>query len=59
MQLVVKINTDNDAFKPSMSYELSRILKGLAEKIEDGRTAEYLMDSNGNTVGTVSWGFGE
>ena len=59
MQLVVKIETDNDAFQPSISYELSRILKGLAEKIEDGMTPEYLMDANGNTVGTISWEVGE
>jgi hypothetical protein len=49
--LIVKIDTDNDAFHDG---EASRILRSIAEKVENGEaTGKYqtVLDINGNDVG--------
>lgn len=56
MDFILKINTDNEAFSGSPGRELSRIMRKLASRIEDGilddqASAGRLMDANGNTVG--------
>jgi hypothetical protein len=50
-KLTVTIETDNAAFEGDAGPELSRILRGLARRLEDGETQGRLRDSNGNTVG--------
>lgn len=48
----VKIRTGNSAFKgPEGKYELARILREIAEKLETGKTGDHVMDVNGNKVG--------
>lgn len=61
MDFVVKINCDNEAFADSVAgYELARILRNLADKLEADtgphpmmptRAREPLRDINGNRVG--------
>ena len=49
---VIKMKTDNDAFGDRPEYEIARILRALADKVENtGRLDWGLMDDNGNTVG--------
>jgi hypothetical protein len=43
----------NDAFHPSPSDEIARILRDLADKIEDKRCPVILRDINGNLCGSV------
>ena len=51
--LTVKIKTGNAAFEDgNLETELARILRQLADKIENGYTEGKLMDINGNSVGT-------
>lgn len=58
----ISIDTDNDAFKPNLFGELSRILGELSTGMESGFVPTKLKDINGNTVGTAklvqsnSWG---
>lgn len=54
----LKIETDNDAFRPSADYEVARILRLLAYEIEANRFHQETMgksqtihDRNGNDVG--------
>jgi hypothetical protein len=53
LQLTIK--TENLAFQPSEGYEVARILKELATKIENDlnftELCQPLRDLNGNTVG--------
>jgi len=51
MKLIVEINTDNVAFENP--WELPSILRGLAQKLEDGQNVDKMKmrDSNGNIVG--------
>jgi hypothetical protein len=51
----ITIKTDNDAFADDEGREVSRILRDIAQDIEDGRTHGPCMDANGNKVG--SWSF--
>ena len=63
MNLLIKINTDNDAFADeNLGSEVSRILKNYATAIEsviDPDTSweleTKLRDINGNTVGQVKF----
>lgn len=50
-KFVLHIKCDNDAFVDNESQEVADILRKLADQIEQGYTASYLLDSNGNTVG--------
>lgn len=58
-----KINIDcvNDAFSPSPNFEVARILRDLADNVEDmelrpgDESRKKLMDSNGNTCGEAGF----
>lgn len=47
------IRTENEAFDGFPGDELARILRDVAEKLQDGRNRAVCVDVNGNTVG--SW----
>ena len=48
----LKLKTDNAAFSDgNKSYEISRILREIADKIEDGNTEGSIRDINGNRIG--------
>jgi acyl-CoA reductase-like NAD-dependent aldehyde dehydrogenase len=52
----IEIETGNAAFEESPADEIARILRKLADRLEDGADiAESirLMDYNGNSVGTA------
>jgi len=50
--LKVKILTQNEAFSGENKwYELARILKYVAQQVEDGHPGKTIQDINGNTVG--------
>ena len=53
MNARITINMDNAAFEDLLGSELARILRDLADRIEDGDLADriVLRDYNGNTVG--------
>ena len=52
----IKINTGNDAFQDgNYGYEVARILRRLADHIENGRNYTGMNDSNGNEVCTVEY----
>lgn len=50
--LIVKFETDNDAFTPTPHFECARILSNIVEKLETEQTDGVIMDVNGNKVGT-------
>lgn len=51
----VKIETGNAAFSDgNRNYEIARILRELADKLEHGHEPATVRDINGNTVGTVT-----
>ena len=45
----------NDAFAENGEYEISRILRKLADQLEEGEMPGKLRDINGNTVGVVEY----
>jgi hypothetical protein len=48
----VKIKTQNAAFEgEDKALELARILREIAQHLEDGQSEGRVQDSNGNTVG--------
>ena len=50
----INILTVNDAFEgDNLNYELARILRDLANKVEDNNIPYYLNDINGNRVGVI------
>lgn len=54
----IEIETLGSAFQEdeySFSYEIARILKQLANRLENGGQPGYLMDINGNKVGSVEY----
>ena len=52
----LKLKTDNAANSDgNKSYEIARILRELADKIEDGQTEGNIRDINGNTTGTFKY----
>ena len=58
MTMTLKIRMDNEAFTTGHELECARILKQFSDRIVNDLTLsigdEYpLMDSNGNTCGTV------
>lgn len=53
--LEIKFRTDNAAFDDSPEFETARILRKVADKIEQGLASgryQNILDSNGNIVGT-------
>lgn len=56
MELTIKINMENDAFKDNNVNEVTRILNDYCKKISRGGEllegdTEKLIDSNGNSIG--------
>ena len=52
--MTITIKTGNAAFSGSLrEFEIARILRLLAERIENGNTPDVLIDINGSHVGTV------
>jgi hypothetical protein len=49
--LRVKIETDNDAFAGHGEQEVARLLRLVADRVEDGQLDGQLMDINGNRCG--------
>lgn len=49
----LKFETDNACFEDHLATEASAIIREVAMRVSQGRTAGKVMDSNGNTVG--SW----
>lgn len=49
---LIEIDTSNDAFE-DLEFELGRILRAAARKVEFGELDFKLRDSNGNTVGSA------
>lgn len=50
---LIEIDTSNDAFAADFEYELGRILRTAARKVENGELDFKLRDTHGNTVGTA------
>ena len=50
----IEIENSGSAFDDSPDSELGRILRKLADQIENGTAPEVLHDLNGNKCGTVS-----
>lgn len=53
MKLSLDLNSNNAAFEDSGEFEVARILRDVADRIESGSTEGRLRDVNGNNVG--SW----
>lgn len=51
--ITITIRTVNAAFDGQESFEVARILRELADKIENGQEPNSVMDYNGNKVGNV------
>ena len=47
----LKIQTRNQAFDGDKRTEVIRILKDAIQKLEEGKSAVTLFDTNGNSVG--------
>ena len=57
-KLRLEMNVDNAAFHEggdSMQVEVARILRNLADKVEQGGNRFPLMDINGNVVGYADY----
>lgn len=55
-KITITIKTGNSAFEENVSGEVARILRGLADKLENyHQQPTKLMDINGNKVGTVEY----
>ena len=55
MKIIIEIATDNAAFtdhKYGKLGEISRILRRITQRIENGELSGKCMDFNGNSVGT-------
>jgi hypothetical protein len=54
----LNFDTDNAAFNEhpgAMREEIARILKRLAQKIENGETPHKIFDINGNKIGEIDF----
>ena len=51
MQAIITIQMDNAAFADEPATELARILRELADAVENGSEGKRLLDINGNGVG--------
>lgn len=50
--LKIEIETGNAAFEDDRNMELARILRQIAERLENGEDAGRVLDINGNKVGS-------
>jgi hypothetical protein len=54
IRVTIQFETGNDAFQDDMLFEFRRILEQTTRIVEDPTIKELsLLDTNGNTVGTV------
>jgi hypothetical protein len=51
MDLVIKINMDNEAFEENPEAELQYLLETVGISITDGDVFGKIVDTNGNTCG--------
>lgn len=51
MKFTLKIDSVNDAFEGDGEYEVARILRQIADQVENGVGAAAAMDLMGNSVG--------
>ena len=52
----IEIKTDNEAFSDgNEDSEIARILRKLADDLENGRHPYYTIDINGNKVGKITY----
>lgn len=54
MLFQIEIETDNSAFEDS--GELGRLLRKMADQVDEGRTTGPVIDINGNQVGSYRFG---
>jgi hypothetical protein len=58
MELIIKINLDNDAFEgdnlTDLAEEVEYCLTSVISKITNGHPNGKIMDSNGNNVGSFT-----
>lgn len=54
-KVIISIETVNAAFDENEGNELARILKEIAEKLENGSQPELIRDINGNKVGKIEY----
>lgn len=52
---IVDIDCDNAAFEDEPGHELARILREVADKVEEGTLVGKLRDINGGTVGAFQF----
>jgi hypothetical protein len=52
----IVINMENAAFEDKPAFEVARILRALAQRIDDAESLEghVVLDTNGNRVGAVT-----
>ena len=53
-RITIIIETDNAAFDDSPTGEIARILRVMADRIEEAGIPPVPKDSNGNVVGSVT-----
>ena len=53
MILSIKLRTGNAAFFENERQEIARILRKIADEVEDGQDVLIPRDANGNVVGIV------
>ena len=51
MKTKIQFSTENAAFSDNKEYEIARILRGIAQRIENGIDCGKIIDINGNTIG--------
>ncbi len=54
MHFTLKMKSDNEAFTDDAAHEVARILREVADKLEQGREYGTCRDYNGNKVGEWS-----
>jgi hypothetical protein len=61
MSFRLEIATDNAAFDDAPAVELARILRELADRVEEAEAGDVLpvRDLNGNRVGSAHWEMAE
>ena len=47
----LQFETDNSAFDDGAATEVARILRAIADRVEDGNFEGFATDNNGNSVG--------
>jgi len=51
--ITITINTENDAFWPDADVEVARILRAMADRLDQYGIPPVPRDINGNVCGTV------